>query len=194
MAYEHLLKSVEESALEKERELQNNAKKQADAIRSAAKKQADQIQERTIQEAETSAAIERNKQLFLAKGAIKEQALKSREKLFEAAFDAAGEQLGRLRQEDMYAAVFRRLAEETISAMGESLFVVHVDPRDLDLCKNTLAAMTVSCEIRADLECMCGLVASSPDGRITISNTVESRLERVREHKRLDIYAVLAGG
>ncbi|MGB8220042.1 MAG: V-type ATP synthase subunit E [Methanoregula sp.] len=194
MAYENLLKSVEESALEKERELQKNAKKQADAIRFAAKEQAEKIQELTIKEAETSAAIERNKQLFLAKGAIKEQALKSREKVFEAAFEAAGQQLSRLRQDDTYPAVFRRLAEETASAMGETPFVVHIDPRDLDLCKNTLAVLKISCEIRADLECMGGLVASSPDGHITISNTIESRLERVREHKRLEIYAVLAGG
>ena len=194
MAYENLLKSVEESALEKERELQKKAKKQAEEIRSAAKKQAEEIQRRTIQEAETSAAIERNKQLFLAKGAIKEQALKSREKVFEAAFEAAGQRLSRLRQDDTYPSVFRRLAEETTSAMGESPFVIHVDQRDLDLCKNTLAAMKISCEIRTDLECMGGLVASSPDGHITISNTIESRLERVREHKRLEIYAVLAGG
>jgi V/A-type H+-transporting ATPase subunit E len=194
MAYENLLKSVEESALEKERELQKNAKKQADAIRSAAKEQAEEIQGRTIKEAETSAAIERNKQLFLAKGAIKEQALKSREKVFEAAFEAAGQRLNRLRQDDTYPAVFRRLTEETVSAMGETPFVVHVDRRDLDLCKNTLAALKISCEIRTDLECMGGLVASSPDGHITISNTIESRLERVREHKRLEIYAVLAGG
>ncbi len=149
---------------------------------------------RTIQEAETSAAIERNKQLFLAKGAIKEQALKSREKVFEAAFEAAGQRLHRLRQDDTYPSVFRRLAEETASAMGEIPFVVHVDQRDLDLCKTTLAALKISCEIRADLECMGGLVASSPDGHITISNTIESRLERVREHKRLEIYAVLSGG
>ncbi len=45
MAYENLLKSVEESAQEKERELRENAQKQADAIRSAAKKQAEEIQE-----------------------------------------------------------------------------------------------------------------------------------------------------
>ena len=67
MAYENLLKSVEESALERERELQKNAKKQVDAIRSAAKEQAEEIQERTIQEAETSAAIERNKSCLSCK-------------------------------------------------------------------------------------------------------------------------------
>lgn len=53
--------------------------------------------------------------------------------------------------------------------------------------------MKVSCEIRTDLPCMGGLSASSPDGHITISNTIESRLERVREHKRREIHATLVG-
>jgi vacuolar-type H+-ATPase subunit E/Vma4 len=194
MAYENLLKSVEESAQEKERELRVQAQHQADEIRSAAKKQAQEIQERTIQEAEHSAAIERNKQLYLAKGAVKEQALRSREKVFEAAFEAAGQQLARLRQDETYPAIFRRLAEETTSAMGETPFIIHVDKRDLSLCKKTLDTMKVSCEILADLECMGGLIASSPDGLATIANTFESRLERVREHKRLEIYKILYGG
>ncbi|MEN6395938.1 MAG: V-type ATP synthase subunit E [Methanoregula sp.] len=194
MAYENLLKSVEESALEKKRELLVNAQKKADEIRSRAKKQAEEIVERAVKEAESSVAIERNKQLYLAKGAIKELALKSREKVFEAAFEVAGQRLNRLRQDDTYPAIFRRLAEETIGAMGHMPFVIHIDPRDLDLCKKTLAAMKVSCGIQADLACMGGLVATSPDGLITIANTIESRLERVREHKRLEIYGILSGG
>ena len=62
MPYENLLKSVEESAEEKERELREGAQKQADAIRSEAKKLAEEIQVRTVQEAENAAQIERNKQ------------------------------------------------------------------------------------------------------------------------------------
>jgi vacuolar-type H+-ATPase subunit E/Vma4 len=53
--------------------------------------------------------------------------------------------------------------------------------------------MKVSCEIRTDLESIGGLSINSLDGKITISNTIESRLERVREHKRLEIYAKLFG-
>jgi len=41
---------------------------------------------------------------------------------------------------------------------------------------------------------MGGLVVRSPDGLITISNTIESRLERIREHKKLEIHAILSGG
>jgi len=193
MAFENLLKSVEESAEEKERELRENAKKQADAIRREAQKLAADLVGRMVHEAEISAEIERNKQLYLANGTLREQALKSREKVFEVAFEAAGQHLFVLRQNKVYPAIFRRLLEETMDAAGAGPAVVHVDPRDLDLCKESLLARKISCEIRTDLTCNGGLTVSSPDGQITLKNTVESRLLRVREHKRREIHAALFG-
>ena len=83
MAYENLLKSVEESAQERERELREKAKKQAREIRADAKKQAEEIQKNAVKEAEKSATIERNKQMYLTKGEIKEQGLRmTREGLY----------------------------------------------------------------------------------------------------------------
>ena len=193
MAYENLLRSVEESAEEKERELRENAHKQAEGIRRDARKLAADLVERIVRDAENAAEIESNKQRYLANGAIREQALKSREKVFESAFETAVQRLMLLRQDENYPAIFRRLVEETIEAAGEGVFVVHVDPRDRDLCTRTLAALNVSCEVRTDLTGMGGLAVSSPDGRITLKNTLESRLERAREHKRREIHAALFG-
>jgi V/A-type H+-transporting ATPase subunit E len=132
--------------------------------------------------------------LYLAKGKIKEQSLKSREKVFLAAFDEARQQLARLRQDPKYPAVFEKLAREAVSAMGNTPFHIHVDGQDLGLCQKTLAAMDIRCEILTDIQCTGGLVASSPDDLIRISNTLESRLERIREHRKLEIYAILSGG
>ena len=193
MAYENLLKSVEESAGEREREIRKKAETEAAGIRADARKEADEIQERAIRDAERSAAIERNKQLFLVKGEIKQEALRSREKLFLAAFAGAEKQLSQIRQDSKYPAIFERLAREATGAMGTAPFQVHVDKRDEDLCRSTLAKLGIRCEILADIVCMGGLVASSRDGLVTISNTVESRLERIREHRRREIHAVLAG-
>ena len=194
MAYENLLKSVEDSAQERERELKERAKQLAEEIRSDAKKEAEAIRERAIREAERSAAVERNKQLYLARAEIKEQALKTREEVFSAAFREAEKRLSRLRGDKQYPAIFFRLAREATGAMAGTAFRVHVDPMDLDLCTRTLAALGVRCEILPDIESAGGLVVSSPDGLVKVSNTVESRLERVRERRRLGIYATLFGG
>ncbi|WP_292548209.1 V-type ATP synthase subunit E family protein [Methanoregula sp.] len=185
---------MEESAQERQRELFEKAAKLAGEIRSEAKKQAGEIQEIAIKEAEKSAAIERNKQLYLTKGEIKEQSLRMREKVFDAAFEKATGQLSGLRQDKKYPAIFEQLAREATGAMGGQPFRVHVDKHDEELCKKILAALDIRCEVLTDLQCMGGLVASSPDGLITISNTIESRLERIREHKKLEIHAILAGG
>ena len=194
MAYDNLLKSVEESAEARERELLQKAEQEAEAIRAEARKRADEIQQATIRDAERSVAIERNKQLYLAKGEIKEKSLRGREKVFLSAFVEAEKRLSGLRQDKQYPAIFERLARESVSAMGTNPFVLHVDKRDLELCGTTLAGMGVRCEVIPDIECAGGLVATSPDGLVTIANTVESRLERIREHKRLAIYKILSGG
>ncbi len=194
MAYDNLLKSVEESAETRERELLQKAEEQAEAIRAEAKKRADEIQQATVRDAERSAAIERNKHLYLAKGEVKEKSLRSREKVFLSAFAEAEKRLSGLREDRKYPAIFERLARETVSAMGKNPFVLHVDRRDQELCRATLATLNVRCEVIPDIECAGGLVAASPDGLVTIANTVESRLERIREHKRLAIYKILSGG
>jgi V/A-type H+-transporting ATPase subunit E len=194
VAYENLLKSVEESAQDRERELREKSQRLAEEIRADAKRESEAIQERSIREAEHSAAVERNKQLYLAKGAIKENALRSREKIFHAAFGDAARQLSRIRQDKQYPAIFERLAREAAGVMGTAKFRIHIDRRDLDLCTTTLARLGIQCEVLPDIESDGGLVVSSPDGLVVISNTVESRLERIKEHKRLEIYALLFGG
>ena len=73
-------------------------------------------------------------------------------------------------------------------------FRIHVDRRDLDLCTRTLVTLGIRCEALTDIESAGGLVVSSLDGLVMISNTVESRLERAREKKRLSVYAALFGG
>lgn len=193
MAYENLLMSVEESAQEKEQELKKKAGQLAEEIRTRAKKEAEAIQERAVREAERSATIERNKQLYLARGGIKQRILKSREKIFAAAFDEAKQQLSRLREDPAYPAIFSRLAREATGAMGGAELRVHVDPRDLELCTKTLAALGIRCEVLPDIRSAGGLAVSSPDGFVMIANTVESRLERARERRRLSVYTALFG-
>jgi V/A-type H+/Na+-transporting ATPase subunit E len=194
MAYESLLNSVEESAQERERELRERGKSLADEIRASARRDAEDLQNRAIQEAEKSAAAERNKQLYLTKGAIKEASLRRREEVFHATLDEAGKVLARIRDDGNYPAIFERLLLEVTGTMENTPFRIHVDPRDLDLCTRTLAAHGLRCEILADITCAGGLVASSTDGLVVISNTVESRLDRIRELKQKEIYAILFGG
>lgn len=194
MAYENLLKSVEEGAEAREQELRTKARTQAESIRADAAKQAREIQEQALREAERSAAQERNRELYRAKGAIREAALRKREGIFCAAVEDAKGRLRQVRDDPAYPAIFGRLAREAVGAMGDAPFSVHVDRRDQALCESTFTALGLRCAVVADIECTGGLEVRSEDGRITLSNTFESRLDRVQEHRQREIYALLFGG
>jgi V/A-type H+-transporting ATPase subunit E len=193
VAYEDLLKSVEESAHEKELELRNRKAAAVDEIKARAKKQAGAIRQAHIDGVNKSVTTERNKLLYLTKAENKELLIKTRETAFERAFSGAETYLAGLRSDPSYPAVFESLLKEAAGSLGHEAFVVHIDPRDEALCKKTLAALNLSPEIRPDLTTAGGVVASLPDNSVVISNTVESRLQRAKEHKRKEIHAILTG-
>ena len=194
MAYEDLLKSVEESAHEKELALRNRESAAVDEIKTRAKKQAGDIRQVHMDEANKSITTERNKLHYLTKAENKELLIKVREIAFERAFSETEVRLKGLRSDPKYPAVFESLLKEAAGSLGDDAFVVHIDPRDEVLCKKTLSLLHVSSEIRTDLVTEGGLVLSLPDNSVVISNTVESRMQRAKELKRKEIHAILTGG
>jgi V/A-type H+/Na+-transporting ATPase subunit E len=193
MAFEDLLKSVEESAQEKEQELRNRAAGAIDEIRNRARKQAEAIRNGHIDEANKSISTERNKLLYLTKAENKEQLIRVRETSFENAFREAGARLAGLRSDPKYPVIFEKLLREAAVVVGNEAFSVHVDPRDEMLCKKTLSALKLTGEVSPDLTSAGGVVMSLPDNSVIISNTVESRLQRARELRRIEIHAILSG-
>jgi len=194
VAYEDLLKSVEESAHDKEAELRKREKEAVGEIQARAKKQAGEIRQAQIDETERSIATERNKLLYLTKAENKEDLIRVREVAFKEAFAQAQAQLGSLRSDPKYPEVFTRLLQEAAASMGGGSFVFHIDPRDEALCTKVLASLGLSAPvIRTDITTAGGVVAGLPDGSVVVSNTVESRLERIKELKRNEIHAILSG-
>lgn len=193
MAYEDLLKSVEESAHEKELELRNRGDASVAEIKARTKKQAEAIRQAHLDEAGRSISTERNKLLYLTKAENKELLIRTRETVFERAFAGAESRLGDLRSDPEYPAVFEKLLNEASGGLGGGAVVIHIDPRDEALCKKTLAAQGMSAEIRSDITTAGGVVVSLHDNAVVISNTVESRLQRVKEHKKKEIHAILTG-
>ena len=193
MAYEDLLKSVEESAHEKELELRKRETRAVEEIKARAKRQAEETRKIHLDEANKSITTERNKMLYLTKAENKELLIKTRETAFERAFAGAETRLSGLRSDPKYPAVFENLIKEAAGSLGGESFVVHIDPRDEALCKKTIFALNLSSEIRSDITTAGGVVTSLPDNSVVISNTVESRLQRVKELKRKEIHAILTG-
>ncbi len=193
VAYEDLLKSVEESAREKEAELRKREQAAVDEIRTRAKRQAAAIRQSSLDNADKSISTERNKLLYLTKAENKELLIRIRENAFERAFSEAKGRLKSLRSDPNYPSVFEHLLREAADAIGGTAFVIHIDPRDEAICKKTCPQLSLSAGIRTDLVTDGGVELSLPDNSVLISNTVESRLHRIKELRRKEIHGILTG-
>ncbi|NMB78777.1 MAG: hypothetical protein GYA23_06740 [Methanomicrobiales archaeon] len=193
MAYEDLLKSVEESAQEKEQELRKKAAAAIGEMKDRASRQAATIRQAAVDEAKRSVAAERNKTLYLIRTENKELLIRTRETVFDQAFAQAEERLANLRADPEYPRIFHRLLAEAAETAGMDRCLVHTDPRDEELAKKAMADLHLNGEIRLDLETRGGVIITLHDGTVVIKNTIESRLERAREHNRHTIHAILSG-
>ena len=193
LAYENLLKSVDESAQERERELLENARVTIESLKKKAREQAELIRQSQISDAEKSASVEKNKLMYIAGAENKALLITVREQLFSSAITEAELRLSDLRNRPEYPDIFKKLTVDAAGALGADTFHAHVDKRDEVLCRKTLASLNLHADIIPDLASVGGLVACLPDRSVIISNTVESRLERAKERKKLEIYSILSG-
>ena len=130
MAYENLLKSVEESAQEKERELREKARSAVQLISEDTKNQATVIQQSLLAEAKKAATIEKNKLIYLTKGENKEKLIKTKEAIFSTAFGEAEQRLSHVRKDPKYPDILKNLTREAVGALGGETFRIHIDKRD----------------------------------------------------------------
>ncbi len=193
MAYENLLKSVEENAQERERELREKTRATIQEISNDTKNQVAIVQQSFLEQAKKGALIDRNKLIYLTKNENKKKLITIKETIFLRAFVEAEQQLSLKRNHPDYPVIIKKLSLEALEALGGEKFRIHVDKRDEQLIKKLIVELNLPGEIIADLTCAGGLVASNLDETIKISNTFESRLERAKEQAKLEIYTVLFG-
>jgi V/A-type H+-transporting ATPase subunit E len=193
MDYENLLKSMDASAEEKMAELMQRASKTSAEIKSIAHAKAAEIKKLHMDGALKTTMLERNKSFFMANNEAKKQIGSLKYELFSEAFARARERLASVRENGYYEDVFRRMAEEAVRGLGESEVVLHIDKKDIGLCRKVADDLGVRCEILADNNCMGGLIATSKDGKVVVHNTLESRLESARRRMKLEIFNTLYG-
>jgi len=116
--------------------------------------------------------------------------LQAREALLEEAMQAAHTTLAGWREQPTYPQDIRRLIEEIVHELGPELGLV-IDPRDEALVHHIAADLGLQVQIVCGLHTAGGLQASTPDGWITVVNTIEVRLQRSQRHLRREIVAML---
>lgn len=113
----------------------------------------------------------------------------ARDSLVSAALGQTRGRLSSFRNNPAYPQVLQRLVSQAVEELRACLeagdkICLEADARDQDLLGGILSDFDGDLLVRYDLECWGGVVARSENGRITVINTLEARLERATPYLR----------
>ena len=192
MALDDMLRAIEEEGDARCKQILDNAEVEAAEILKNAKEEAKRVREEYITRAEATMFGEKTRILSDAKLYVKKQVIQAKEKHIEDAFDSVASEFEAMRTRPEYASYFRRLLDET-AANAEGNLVISVDRRDEKVARDAVAAAGLDCELRTDISTLGGLKAITADGRIVLTNTIDSRLERAKQFLKPEVATKLFG-
>jgi V/A-type H+/Na+-transporting ATPase subunit E len=194
LALEDILKALEEKAEAREAAIESEAKQRGNEILAEVDKDAARTKRMRLKKVEDQIRSEATGIVYSAQLKAKNQLIKAQEETVDEAFKKAEQRLKDLGKQQDYPQVLEVLLDECLDFFPEGEVLVQVRPDDRDLLEKMLAGRGRSFRISdTPLAASGGLVVSSPDGQIVVSNTFESRLERARDHLRLEISKSLFG-
>jgi V/A-type H+/Na+-transporting ATPase subunit E len=153
-----------------------------EVIVESAKKQGENLKRQIIGSSRLTA---RNKELLIIESAINE------------IFDKAKERLQSKPDDKSYKELIRKMIEDSISKLESTEISIECNKNDNDLVKkliqdvsskNTKIKLTMS---KKPIDISGGIRASSGDGTMTLDNSMESRIERLKPLIRKEIVQLL---
>lgn len=173
------------------RAMEGQAQAEAAAILAKAEAEAREIKTRHSASIMPRLRDERTRLLSEAKLVALREVMDAREALLEDAFNAAQVELAGLRDKPEYPRYLNQLTREVVGQLGDELSIV-VDARDEARMYRITGELGVQARISIGLDTAGGLEGSTPDGRVTVVNTIEMRLQRSRRYLRRDIAFLLS--
>ena len=166
-----LKKSFEES-LEILTKSQSSLEEDYDRIIDEGKKEAEKIEKQIIGSSDLES---RNKEILLVEDSIK--------KVFEKAI----EKISSSTHDDNYPKLIESLLEESIGALGTSDVIISTNSKDKEIVQGLLSKFS-GAELSGDLiDCLGGVEVKSKDGSMTFTNTIDSKIDRMKPLIRKDI-------
>jgi V/A-type H+-transporting ATPase subunit E len=166
-----LKKSFEES-LEILTKSQSSLEEDYDRIIDEGKKEAEKIEKQIIGSSDLES---RNKEILLVEDSIK--------KVFEKAI----EKISSSTHDDNYPKLIESLLEESIGALGTSDVIISTNSKDKEIVQGLLSKFS-GAELSSDsIDCLGGVEVKSKDGSMTFTNTIDSKIDRMKPLIRKDI-------
>ncbi|MFN2298574.1 MAG: V-type ATP synthase subunit E [Anaerolineales bacterium] len=203
------MRSEEENLQALTRTVQEAARNEADRILADAKTQADQIRRRGREEAEAQrkeildrAARDsehlRSQAVATARMQARKRELEHRDRLLEGIFAEAERRIPEIAKRPDYELIAMRLAGEAAEHLASDSLRIRADERTRRiLTKERLDDLSrktgVKMQAGPALENGTGVVAETADGHRRYDNTLETRLQRMRNELRAAAYRILTG-
>jgi V/A-type H+-transporting ATPase subunit E len=140
-----------------------------------ARKQAENLKRQIV---ESSRLMVRNKQLMLVGDAVND------------AFNNAITRIDNIRNEESYESMMRRLIEDALDAIGVDA-IIECNDKDRDLVDRIILELqykyNFTITLGNSIECIGGVRVSSRDGSVSLDNTLDTRIERLKPILKKDI-------
>jgi V/A-type H+-transporting ATPase subunit E len=175
-----------------------SAKKEAQTILDAARFSARESEELEIKKAKDEGKQEHDQMLAEGKMKIKREMLKKREDLINDVLREAEGSLKKYVSSKEYGTKLVQMATEACKKLGSNQAVIQVNRRDLKTLEKEREKITrqMGCSptFGEPIQTIGGLKATTPDGKIVIDETFESRMRREFEPMRIKIAKILFEG
>ncbi|MFU8891792.1 MAG: V-type ATP synthase subunit E [Anaerosomatales bacterium] len=190
MALEDIFRALDEQADKECEDILATARAQAEAILADAEEQAAGICSACVEHTESAMQRKTAKQTNAARLEGKKKVASVKEAAVSDAFEKSAERLASIRTRDTYPGIFKSLVSEALAGVSGDM-VLLVDPSDEALARQALDELGVDAEVRTELSTSGGVAVLTGNGRIMRRNTLEDRLDKVRNFIQSDVAEIL---
>jgi vacuolar-type H+-ATPase subunit E/Vma4 len=192
MNYQDLFKALDSQIEAETQEVIASAQRRADAIIRGARQEIERLNKRLLEESARQEAAESKGQASARRYKLSKLLLQTKYELFQQTLGAARKKLSQLPQKPEYSRVLKKLIQESTADFPECTRI-RVNTRDVSLAKKILDELRLKLEVEPTTDFSAGVVATSADGRMSIRNTLELRLERLISLISPEVARVLYG-
>jgi vacuolar-type H+-ATPase subunit E/Vma4 len=203
------MNTLEEDIKTLERAVMAEARAEAEKIEETARQKTEAVhkQAQTQAEAERKAILDQARQeadrirgQSLATGQLKGRTLQleSREKLLSQVFEKVRQQIGDVTKSKEYEKITINLLREALSQLNAKTAVVHADKLTMKILTDG-ALEKVAKDLKVELsegkmlDGRTGVLVEASQGRLVYDNTLETRLDRLKNSLRSSVYQILSG-
>lgn len=185
-----LLDDMEREVLQEKERLEAATKKQIEDIKVASEKEVRRLREEVLKSVDEKLKLECTRSLARAEQEVKNSILLEKQGIIESPLKEVEDTVLKVREEEFYPVLFKQMLLEALKELeGEAIIKVH--PSDKALCQEIIRELGQNCRIEDLKDISGGVILTSPDGRVTIHNSLQSRIKNARKRAMEEVARVL---